>query len=66
MKFNTSIAIGADVRSALDEIAEREERSRSQICDRALRQWLAAREEAAEAPSSPSVLGFGPVREHQA
>jgi predicted transcriptional regulator len=58
MKVTTTIALGADVREALDEIAEREERSRSQICDRALRQWLSSRGESAEAPSSPPSIAL--------
>ena len=53
MKVTTTIALGADVREALDELAQREERSRSQICDRALRQWLSAREQSAERPTEP-------------
>jgi predicted transcriptional regulator len=42
MKRPITIAIDDDMVERLDHLAMTEERSRSQVIDRALRQWLAA------------------------
>jgi hypothetical protein len=43
MKKPITLALGPDVRAALDHLAEKEDRSRSWLADRALREWLATR-----------------------
>jgi len=43
MKHPVTLALGSDVRAALDRLAEEEDRSRSWMADRAIREWLAAR-----------------------
>jgi predicted transcriptional regulator len=42
MKRAVTVALAADTVECLDHLALAEERSRSQVIDRALRQWLAA------------------------